>query len=675
MLLAIIFINVWGVLQLVALGSFARTVRIRTALAGIAVGLFFCAPFAALLEYTWVAAAAALTGHPATTIIAVGGYTVDPPVEEVIRILPLALAVMIPAVRRQLSVTDCVLIGAAAGAGFGLAEDLYRFGALPQRATAIPGGWTVPFEAPIAGRASQAVFIPSVITAMGGWLPDLGVARWFGLETVMFSNRLLIWSAIAGLGVGLWLRLEGVRRWYVAAALLAYASGAHAANNADITAGRELLLTVPFRLIAHLEPLTPIAALAVAFWIDRRRQQDHLPEHLLASEQAATQPAFGSLQAAVARLPESLFWVERFVRLRRVYNSERSAGGSEAENLRLALTAVRTQLDDQLQRPGSWSAAAGAWSAGVRRALREPGTMLFIALTLPSTLWFVLGGWPATAGVQRVLSGGLGWGLVVGLTIAAQAWLAWQILLRLRLWRRLERIPIGEAGVALVLGGVGAAGALGWGAFGLWYASASPTTGTGHAIDALTSLTPAQLFPMINLGPAMWNALFTPSPTDLRIPVPGSGGGYFTPTGVRRTALNNLIERAVGISQQVGDAMDPFRSRRYNELLQRYGAASGSPPIPRLQVGDGDPNDMSEKVGDYFFWAAEVIFHSPFGLGVAESPGGRGPVTPAPRGPSPTRSGVDPLAATVPAQRSPAASTLPPQRSPLASTARGDPDP
>src|SRR5262245_55270522 len=212
MLLAIFFINVWGVLQLVALGSFARTVRVRTVLSGIAVGLFFCAPFAGLLEHTWTAAIAALTGRNVTAVIAVTGYTVDPPVEEIVRILPLALLLMVPVIRRQLSVTDCVRIGAAAGAGFGLAEDLYRFGTAAQHATAVAGGWVAPYSAPIVASASQRVFIPSIATALGGWLPDTGGLGFFGMSAYMLPNVLLIWSSLAGLAAGLWHRLEVPRR-------------------------------------------------------------------------------------------------------------------------------------------------------------------------------------------------------------------------------------------------------------------------------------------------------------------------------------------------------------------------------------------------------------------------------------------------------------------------------
>jgi hypothetical protein len=663
MLVAIVFFNVWGVLQLVALGSFARTVRVRTVLAGIVVGLFFCAPFAAVLEHTWAAAIAVLTGSPLEAVIAVTGYTVDPPIEEIIRVLPLAFLLLVPVIRRQLSVTDCVLIGAAAGAGFGLAEDLYRFGTAPQYATAVPGGWVAPFQSPILESASQRVFIPSIATALSGWLPDMGGFRLFGLSSFMLPNLLLIWSSLAGLAVGLWLRLEGPARWIAAAALFAYASSAHAAHNADVTFGHQLLVTAPFRALSVLQPLMPIAALAIAWWIDRHRQGDVAVEHLLAAEQHASPRALGTWRAVVARMPESIFWVERFVRVRRAYNTERLLGGAEAENLRAAISDVRNEIDCQLRRPGSWRASAWAWAEQAWRKLRQPATIVWIVLTLPATLWFVVGGWPATAGVQRLLSDGAAWWLVVGLTVVAQAWMALGMLFMLRSWHRLLHLPVGDPGAALVLGFVGGTGALGFGAFGISRASAPVTAGVAHVRDALESLTLSQVFPLADLAAALWNLLFRPSPGDLHIPYPGTERGFFTPTGLRQTALNSAIDRL----DQILNTLDPFRVRpTLGKMDPHYHT------LPRMKVGSGDPNDMSENVGTLAVYLAEqivgiaLLFGGGFATGQGSAPTARSSVDPlAATSPGPQRS---PLATTLPPQRSPLATTLPPQQSPLAST-------
>ena len=589
MLLAIFFVNVWGVLQLVALGSFARTVRVRTVLGGIAVGLFFCAPFAGLLEYTWTAAIAALTHRPVEAVIAVTGYTVDPPIEEIIRILPLLFLLIVPVIRRQLSVTDCVLIGAAAGAGVSLAEDFYRFGTAPQHATSVPGGWVAPFHSPIVESASGRVFIPSIGTALGGWLPDMGGVGLFGLTPYMLPNLMLIWSSLVGLGVGLWLRLEGRSRWFIAAALLAYASSAHAANNADITVGR-LLVTAPFRALSHLQPLMPIAALAIAWWIDRRRQRNLLPEHLLAAEQAASPRALGTLRASTARLPESIFWIDRFVRVRRAYNTERFPSGPEADDLRVAITDVCHEIDNQLRRPGSWYASGVAWRDNARRVLRQPATIVWLVLTLPSTLWFVVGGWPATAGVQRLLSAGTGWGLVVGLTVAAQAAMAWRMLSSLLSWRRLLRIPTGDPGAAVVLSFVGGAGALGFGMFGLLRMSAPATAGVVHLLDALASLA-SQYLSLANLGAAL--AEWLRRLGDVHVPIPFTKEAYFTPEGPVKGGLNSAGRELVHNSGPLGRGLETF---------------GGPDAVPQFNLDSDDPNNWNPYVGPLSGALAVTIF-------------------------------------------------------------------
>ncbi len=60
------------------------------------------------------------------------------------KLLPLALLMLIPAIRRQWSITDCVLIAAATGSGFGLTEHVFRYASYPHTAHAVSGGWMVP---------------------------------------------------------------------------------------------------------------------------------------------------------------------------------------------------------------------------------------------------------------------------------------------------------------------------------------------------------------------------------------------------------------------------------------------------------------------------------------------------------------------------------------------------
>jgi hypothetical protein len=630
MLLALVFVNLWGVLQLTALGSLARTVRVGTVLSAMMAGVFFCAPLAAAIEYAWIGPAAAITGSPVEALVALGGYTVDPMLEEVIRILPLGILMLIPAVRRQWSVTDCVLVAAAAGAGFSLAEDLYRFSAAPQYARAIAGGWILPYGSWL-NASTTTVFVPGIAATMGAWLPDTGGVRLFPPSAYTLPNLLLIWSALAGLAVGLVLRLEGPRRWYIALALLVYVSADHAANNADITLGAQGF-TAPLRALRGLLPSFPLVALAVAWWIDRRRQAQIVPEHLLALERGELPRAAGTWRALRARMPYSIFWVERFVRLRRAYNTERGRGGSEAEPLWLVVGDARAALDALLQAPGSWRAAALGWKEDARRLLREPAAIVWIVLTLPATLWFVVGGWPATAGIQRLLSDGAGRAVVAAFTIAVYGWMAWRLFGSAVSWRWLRRVPVAEVGASMLLGVIGGIGTLGFGAFGFIRVSSAAAAGAAHVADAVGSLLLSPLLPLANAAAALWNALnqlskqHIPLPWSPNAPVPWSERGYFTPDGIQRVAWNSLVSGLF-------NAADPFGLRRG---LQ----AAGGPDLEgglKTNAHSSDPDDWSEVIGTATTGAAELIFGHAMGAGAAE------PGLPRPKG------GVDPFKSTQPA--------------------------
>src|SRR5262245_39850088 len=99
MLLAVVFAHLWSALQLVVLGSLTRTVRTRTVLTAIAVGFFACAPLAVLLQVTWIRIAASLTGAYVGGVVATASYTADPFMEEILKVLPLALLLLIPVIR------------------------------------------------------------------------------------------------------------------------------------------------------------------------------------------------------------------------------------------------------------------------------------------------------------------------------------------------------------------------------------------------------------------------------------------------------------------------------------------------------------------------------------------------------------------------------------------------
>lgn len=177
MILAIVFAELWAVCQLIVLGTFARTIRVRTVLMAVAVGLYACAPLAVLLQVTWISAAAWLSGTSAYQLVRVAAYTADPFIEEIVKVLPVAMMLLtIPAIRRQWSITDCVLLGAGCGAGFGLAEELFRFGKVTPSAlwSVGAGGWMIP------GSIWYIPTVPSPRTTVTAWLPPGVVERTLG---------------------------------------------------------------------------------------------------------------------------------------------------------------------------------------------------------------------------------------------------------------------------------------------------------------------------------------------------------------------------------------------------------------------------------------------------------------------------------------------------------------
>jgi RsiW-degrading membrane proteinase PrsW (M82 family) len=467
MIVAIVFAQVWGVLQLVVLGSLSRTTRVRTVLAGIAVGLYACAPVALLLQLSWIHLAAALTGTSTYTLLSIGGYTVDPFIEEVVKVLPVALLLMVPVVRRQWSITDCVLLGAAAGSGFGLAEDLYRFGSVPHLATANSAGWALATNISIPQ-------VPSVGTTLMSWLPA-GAAPWdifAGIDHgYPWVNLHLAWSAVAGLGVGLIALRKGTVARVAGIGLALYVALDHAAWNARSQGSWVSdLLVSPFAAVRGVLPFLPLVAVAVAWWLDRVQQSGReLAEPILAAEQTASPRWVGTLRAAVKRLPWSVPSVYGLSRVRRAYSTARARGSrDELSGLRRLLGSTRDRIDRTLLQPQPPSALSRAWTPGVwRTALRRPVVIIWLALIAPAFLWGVVGGWPQTAWLQKTVTGPLAWNVVRVLSLAAQAWLAWRVFAAARSWLTTIRRPLGDDAAILGLRIACGVGALGLGGYAL----------------------------------------------------------------------------------------------------------------------------------------------------------------------------------------------------------------
>lgn len=158
------FAACWGVVQLAALGSLTRSVRAGTLVLAVGTGLYGCGALAAGLEYTWTHVYANVAGVPAYQVVTTGSYTVDPFIEEIAKVVPLLLLAAGVRARRQRGLTDHLLLGAATGAGFGLAEAVMRFGTRAGTAVGMPGGWVLPVSL-------SPPTIPDPGATVTSWLP------------------------------------------------------------------------------------------------------------------------------------------------------------------------------------------------------------------------------------------------------------------------------------------------------------------------------------------------------------------------------------------------------------------------------------------------------------------------------------------------------------------------
>ena len=74
------------VLQLGVLGSWGRSVRLTTLLLALGLGVYACGIVAVVLQIAWTRGFAAVTGSSLYEVVGVAAYTVDPVIEEVVKV-------------------------------------------------------------------------------------------------------------------------------------------------------------------------------------------------------------------------------------------------------------------------------------------------------------------------------------------------------------------------------------------------------------------------------------------------------------------------------------------------------------------------------------------------------------------------------------------------------------
>ena len=509
MILAIVFAQLWGVIQLVVLGSLSRTVRVRTVLAAMAVGLYAIAPIAVILQKTWIGVAASMVGKSMADMTGIASYTVDPFIEEALKLLPLLLLLRIPAIRRQWTIMDCVLIAAAVGSGFGLAEHLYRYASSPGAGQGVSGGWAMDF-----GRYTPMV--PGIGSSLTSWLPN-GV--WFP-EDPTRVNWHLAWSAIGGLAVGLALRIPKRAARITAGGLFLFIALDHAAGNThDIQDTWLALLATPLNFFtAHLGFLAFIAVVA-ALWLDHAAQASgEAFEPLLAAEQSASPRLVGTLTAATKRLPWSIPWVFGFDRARRAYHAARATAPESVSGMLEALVAERDRVEQKLAEAGTPPLIPSAWRPeSLGALLRKRPVVISLVLLAPSVVYLIIGGFPQTAWVQAMVTSRFVWPLVILITLAAQAKLVWGVARGARNLGKTSRLPIGDDAAILGLQLACGVGSVALGGFTLMRVFSGVSVGStllshAHAADAANRLTPGSGVSVSNSGGAFDSAPPGPVP-------------------------------------------------------------------------------------------------------------------------------------------------------------------
>lgn len=583
----------WGALQLFVLAWPTRSVRLSTLLLAFAVGVYGCGLGAALLELAYTRTMADESGRALAEVVRTTSYTVAPWVEELVKATPLLLIGLSAKVRRQWGIADFTVLGAALGAGFGLLESLLRYSLDAHRSIARDGGWVIP-------DSLSPPFVPGPAKVFTAWLPtpvgslDLGQSG----ATATFSH--LVWTTMAGLGVGLLWRTRGA--WRLSAVLpVGAAIGYHTLNNYTAnkpgTQSQGWLESLDGKAWA-----IPLICLTLAMVYDLLHL--HRAKRAVVGVQLATERANGDTAAALVgyaawRLPWSLLIALRFLRLRRcLYYAAARASPKEIEPLRRLVAQIATRIDASDQQD-TWKAL------DVRVHLKAMGgnrrrwlLLIPCLLAIPSLIVLGVGSFKSTADIQRDFTTGSGPRILLWFALASLAWIAYQVITLLRLQRALRDQSLAEPLAALRLRvvtalGSAAAGTLllwrGWGAAGPDGAAIPPA----HLLEALGEF-------LVYLGILLLLlsvlALFPPS-----------GFAYaFAGGGVAGATLDAAVLARAGILLMAVGAGTAAGDQGGGEGGQRGGQsdAPGNEPADGLSnrvrpPREGDTNYVVDNPGDW----------------------------------------------------------------------------
>jgi len=435
---------VWGLLQLTALGSFTRTVRVRAVVSGVGVGFFACAPGAALLQWTWTRIAATAFGFSTSDVVQWAGVTIDPFVEEIVKVAPLLVAGWWFHSKAQWGVTDFVLMGSAFGAGFGLFEAFVRHGHYLSKFISFPGGHVRP-------NSLSPPFIPELGGIVTSWIPaSVSNLDLDAIGDVPEIAPHVVWSGIAGLGVGLFFkaskRSRGVALTLILIAGLQHVFSNYAVLKPSVDAGRTDILGDHFfepflgifdRLDA-LAWLWSIAVVAAAVVFDLsvlRRTRPDLARYVQIEPQFADR-LFRRVSYATLK---PLWTAPIALQYARLLRSASYALHNDSPELADSLATDDAFIQSTASR-GAWQSVTVRSVCAEYRQAHRPGWrhvalgLFWLVLVSPSVAYFMVGGNVGSNIQDRFISV---WGLRVALSamLVGLVWVGWQT----RAWFRVLR--------------------------------------------------------------------------------------------------------------------------------------------------------------------------------------------------------------------------------------------
>ncbi|MFD0446482.1 PrsW family glutamic-type intramembrane protease [Streptomyces indonesiensis] len=158
--------SVWAVVQLLLLSWPVRTVRWPTVLLAFGVGAYGCGVLSMVLELVVARQLATARGTSLSAVMDEVSWTTAPVVEELIKIAPLLVAGWALRGRMQWGLADFVVLGGAAGAGFGLLEKALMYAESADKAVPLDeGGWQ------IAKGLIDHPYVPGLGQILGSWFP------------------------------------------------------------------------------------------------------------------------------------------------------------------------------------------------------------------------------------------------------------------------------------------------------------------------------------------------------------------------------------------------------------------------------------------------------------------------------------------------------------------------